>query len=162
MANIITSTLVTLAVAGGLALGLYEPETEMSNDLGEAEIANNTYVELDLIAVPFVADKKVHGYLISRFTLKLNDNSFEKYGEALIPRINDVVNTELFVRLAELRKTKPYEVEEVVGEALTEAVNREFGATIAHGVFVNQLEYLNKDSVRTPREAAAEAGQTQL
>ncbi len=143
-------------------LGLYQPGPEMGKGEGAVEIANNTYVELDMIAVPYVADNKVHGYLISRLTIRLNDNSFEKYGEALIPRINDVVNTELFVRLATLRKTKPYEVEEVVAEALTQAVNREFGATIAYGVFVNQLEYLNKESVRTPREAVAAANKARL
>ena len=43
MANFITSTLVTVAVAGGLVLGLYEPEPEMNNDAGEAEIANAGY-----------------------------------------------------------------------------------------------------------------------
>lgn len=153
MANIFTSTLVTLAIAGGTAFGLYQPEkVEIVEDI-ETVSAGGSYVELEMIAVPFVADEMVQGYLVSRLTLNLSPEAFGLYGNEFLPRIRDVINRELFVKLAALRKTKPYEVHEVVAASLVEEINADFGAEIVHGVFVNQLEYLDKGSVRTPRES---------
>lgn len=134
--------------------GLYEPEqVEMAKE-GEAPVLGGSYIELDMIAVPFVADNMVQGYLVSRLTLNLSPDASDTYGNEFLPRIHDVVNRELFVKLAALRKTKPYEVHEVVAASLASEINADFGATIVHGVFVNQLEYLDKASVRTPRENA--------
>lgn len=152
MANIFTSLLVTAAVAGGTVGGLYKPAmVEMPEEV-ETAVPGGSYVELEMVAVPFVADNKVQGYLVSRLTLNLSPDAFDRYGNEFIPRIHDVVNRELFVKLAALRKTKPYEVHEVVAASLAEEINADFGAEIVHGVFVNQLEYLDKSSVRTPRE----------
>ena len=145
--------LVTIAVAGGIVFGLHKPaKMEMAEEV-ETVALGGSYVELEMIAVPYVADDKVQGYLVSRLILNLSPDAFDKYGNEFIPRIHDVVNRELFVKLAALRKTKPYEVHEVVAASLAEEINADFGATIVHGVFVNQLEYLDKNSVRTPREA---------
>ena len=153
MANIFTSLLVTLAVAGGTTFGLFKPATEKTIEEDVTAPMGGSYIELEMIAVPYVADNQVQGYLVSRLTLNLSPDAFDKYGNEFIPRIHDVVNTELFVKLAALRKTNPYEVHEVVAASLAEEINADFGATIVHGVFVNQLEYLDKASVRTPRES---------
>ena len=153
MANIFTSLLVTIAVAGGTGIGLYQPEAvEMAED-AETIVQGGSYVELDMVAVPFVADDKVQGYLVASLTLNLSPDASDRYGNEFIPRIRDVVNRELFVKLAALRRTKPYEVHEVVAASLAEEINMDFGGKIVHGVFVNQLEYLDKNSVRTPRES---------
>ncbi len=152
MANIFTSMLVTIAVAGGTVGGLYKPANVEMTDEAETVAMGGSYVELEMIAVPFVSDNKVQGYLVSRLTLNLSPDGFDIYGNEFIPRIHDVVNRELFEKLAALRKTKPYEVHEVVAASLAEKINADFGAKIVHGVFVNQLEYLDKSSVRTPRE----------
>lgn len=153
MANIFTSTLVTIAIAGGTAFGLYQPETvEMVEDV-EAVATGGSYIELEMIAVPYVADNMVQGYLVSRLILNLSPDAFEIYGNEFLPRIRDVVNRELFMKLAALRKTKPYEIHEAVAASLVDEINADFGAETVHGVFVNQLEYLDKASVRTPRES---------
>lgn len=120
---------------------------------GEAAPVGGNYVELDMIAVPYVADNMVQGYLVSRLTLNLSPDASLIYGNEFIPRIQDIVNRELFMKLGALRKTKPYEIHEVVAASLAEEINVDFGAMIVHGVFVNQLEYLDKGSVRTPRES---------
>ena len=153
MANIFTSMLVTIALAGGTVFGLHKPAKVEMVEEAETAAKGGSYVELEMIAVPFVADDKVQGYLVSRLTLNLSPDASDKYGNEFIPRIHDVVNRELFVKLAALRKTKPYEVHEVVAASLAEEINADFGAAIVHGVFVNQLEYLDKSSVRTPRES---------
>lgn len=153
MANIFTSTLVTIAIAGGTAFGLYQPETvEIVEDV-EAVATGGSYIELEMIAVPYVADNMVQGYLVSRLILNLSPDAFEIYGNEFLPRIRDVVNRELFMKLAALRKTKPYEIHEAVAASLVDEINADFGAETVHGVFVNQLEYLDKASVRTPRES---------
>ena len=118
MANIFTSILVTVAIAGGTVAGLYQPpEVEMTEDV-EQKAPGGSYLELDMIAVPYVADNQVRGYLVSRFTLNLSPEAPADYGEEFFPRINNIVNRELFVKLAALRKTKPYEVHEVVATSL--------------------------------------------
>lgn len=154
MANIFTSALVTMAIAGGTVLGLYEPTpTEIAEEV-EAVATGGSYIELDMIAVPFVDDKKVQGYLVSRLTLNFSPDAIALYGNEFLPRISDVVNRELFAKLAALRKTKPYEIHEVVAASLADEINADFGSEIVHGVFVNQLEYLDKTAVRTPRQSA--------
>ncbi|MEM8542152.1 MAG: hypothetical protein AAGF25_14450 [Pseudomonadota bacterium] len=153
MANIFTSLLVTMAVAGGTVLGLYEPAMEEVVEEGETAPMGGSYIELDMIAVPYVADNIVQGYLVSRLTLNLSPDASQIYGNEFIPRIQDIVNRQLFMKLGALRKTKPYEIHEVVAASLAEEINVDFGSMIVHGVFVNQLEYLDKASVRTPRES---------
>ncbi|MEM8652843.1 MAG: hypothetical protein AAGF54_20130, partial [Pseudomonadota bacterium] len=158
LANIFTSILVTLAVAGGTAAGLYKPAEPAMVENEEVTEPGGSYLELDLIAVPYVANNEIRGYLVSRFTVNFSPDAVANYGDEFFPRVNDVINRELFVRLAALRKTKPYEVHEVIAASLMQEINADFGAEIVHGVFVNQLEFLDKQSVRTPREKANAGG----
>lgn len=141
-----------MAVAGGTVFGLYEPAKKEMVEEEEVAPMGGSYVELDMIAVPYVADSIVQGYLVSRLTLNLSPEASQIYGNEFIPRIQDIVNRQLFMKLGALRKTKPYEIHEVVAASLAEEINVDFGSMIVHGVFVNQLEYLDKAAVRTPRE----------
>lgn len=147
----LTSLAAIASVAGGMWFGLQLPEPAEGASAGDPAKVAGVYLELDLIAVSLIQDDQVRGYLLGRFYIQTNEHSIARFGDKFDVYLADAINTALITDTRLVERENSYDIyKDVIGD-LVVSVNKKLGGNVVENIFASQLDVLDKNAVRMPR-----------
>lgn len=145
----LTALGVLASVAGGAFAGIM-PATESSPVETAADSAGETpeiYLELELIAVPMIIDKRIEGYLLSRYLVRANEEAAARFGENLQGYLGDIIYRHLMTNAALLDTQNTYKIFGSTEDGLKQKINSELGVNLVESITTAQFDIMENDAV---------------
>ena len=109
-------------------------------------------VKTNLVAFPYISERGLVGYLMTRFTIRTNlahEDTMDIPSDIII---FDALNRHFFAEAGKLSTPEGWTDLQRSMEALRQDINDSAGRDLAIAVLIEQLDFLGKDEVRTPTE----------
>lgn len=111
--------------------------------------------QTELIGVPLVAEHKIGGYYIGRFTVKTDKAVEERINMPAELLVYDAINRQL-AKAPDILD-KPYGWRELTKQvqALPDQINEAVGRKVVAQLLIEQLDFFDKEAVRMPPDKAS-------
>ncbi|WP_421855144.1 hypothetical protein [Oricola sp.] len=127
----------SMAVAGG------------SGDKAAAAVRTNVF-KTDLVAFPYIGEAGLVGYLMTRFTFRIDANLEKKLAIPMDMVIYHAMNGHFFAEAGKLATPRGWSDLRQSLDSLRDAANDVAGKKLVVDVLVEQLDFFDKDQVRVP------------
>ncbi len=122
----------------------------------EQKLEGLEYRRPGAITVPMISDGKLRGYVVAKVVFTADARELHAFPVDPQPFVLD----EAFRRIytdgrVEFDHMSKYNLDEITG-GIKAAVNKRLGADIVHDVLIDELNYVDKESLKPPGQPAAE------
>lgn len=116
------------------------------------DTGNYRYFQTDLVGAPVIADGKIVGYLIGRFTVKVDQDREAGRSELIEELVHDAANSHLIESGERINEPDGWHALTSTIEEIADRANEGAGhQPVVAEVLLDQLDYFDKDSVRMPQ-----------
>lgn len=157
MIKFVVAALWIAAVTVGSVYFSFNMQREAVQEPEPGYFGGLDYVKAEMISVPLLRDRKVHGYFLARLVYTAEPAKLKKLAIPAEALLTDQVYTYLYanpqIDFTSLATLDP----DALRNGIRDSVNARVGEKLVHEVLIEQFDFLTKDDVRdnTSRRRAA-------
>jgi len=150
---------VAAVTLGGIYFGQQvTPEASADGTVMESRVRYNDY-KTDLFAIPYVNESGIVGYVTGRFTVKTVAAEEAALALPLDTLILDALSRHFYAEADLLAHPSGWTNLRESMAKLEDIANRSAGREVVADILIEQLDFFDKDSVRTPGDARFESAE---
>lgn len=140
---------IALVTAGSAYLAPLLAVSDPSSEPSGADVAGVEHLKSDMTSVPVVRGGAILGYVIIQLNFAARRSELEHLKLEPGPYLVDAAFRTIFSNpQIDFRHPRPSEIDTLTSE-IAKAVNARVGADLVRDVLIEQLNFVNKDEIRT-------------